>query len=271
MSINNSNVKMLDSIIKIDDNMYLPISDMSIVYNIKINYIESTKRVVIDKLDTGMRKAMSTAVTNIKFKPRALSKNIGTLKQGEIVSLFYTTSKGWAQIRKDDGTVGYVKANKLGNEYIIRQDMQKRGEAISISKNEYATGNFELNDRTGTKRIVLSNLFNTKEEKNTSNEELNTKKWVSITNKLLESQSNDVLNDYKLRTSFIDLIVDKAMKNSINGICIDFNGIENKELLKRFIIECTPKLREIGVSTCIVLNDGLERNDYINIVDYIVE
>ena len=37
------------------------------------------------------------------------------------------------------------------------------------------------------------------------------------------------------------------------------------------MIELTPKLREIGITTCLVLNNDMEEKDYINIVDYIVE
>ena len=39
MTLNSSNVNMLDAIIKINDKLYLPISDMELVYNIKIKYI----------------------------------------------------------------------------------------------------------------------------------------------------------------------------------------------------------------------------------------
>ena len=134
MTVNNSNVRMLDSIIRIDNNIYLPISDMEIVYNIKISYIKDTNKVVIEELDKGLIRATAVEDTNIKFKPRKLSKNIGTILQGETVNCFYTTSKGWRQIRKEDGTVGYIKANKLGDEYIVRQDMQKKGDAIKINK-----------------------------------------------------------------------------------------------------------------------------------------
>lgn len=99
MIINSSTVGMLDSLIKIDNNIYLPISDMELVYNIKVDYIESTNVVVIDELNKGMISAMVAEDTSIKYKPRALSKNIGEVKQGETVSCFYTTSKGWRQIR----------------------------------------------------------------------------------------------------------------------------------------------------------------------------
>lgn len=103
MIVNNSEVSMLDSIIRINNNIYLPISDMSIVYNINISYVENTNKVIIDKLDQGMIKAKVSEESNIKYKPRGLSKNVGTVKQGETVSCFYTTSKGWRQIRTEDG------------------------------------------------------------------------------------------------------------------------------------------------------------------------
>lgn len=103
MIVNNSEVSMLDSVIKINDNIYLPISDMSIVYNINIKYVKETNKVIIDKLNEGMIKAKITEETKIKYKPKALSKNVGNLKQGETVSCFYTTSKGWRQIRTENG------------------------------------------------------------------------------------------------------------------------------------------------------------------------
>ena len=86
-----------------------------------------------------------------------------------------------------------------------------------------------------------------------------------------ESKTSEILEDYKLRTTLIDLIVKTAIENNINGVSIDFNEIDDKESMSRFIIECTPKLREVGISTCIVLNENIEEQDYINIVDYIVE
>lgn len=110
MIVNGSTVNMLDAIIKIDDNLYLPISDMTIVYNIDVEYIESTNRVVIDKLNKGIIRAIISEETDIKYKPRGLSKDIGTLRQGETVYCFYTTSKGWRQIRTAEGIVRICKS-----------------------------------------------------------------------------------------------------------------------------------------------------------------
>lgn len=276
MTVNNSNISMLDSIIRIDNNIYLPISDMEIVYNIKISYIENTRRVVIDELDTGMIRATGSENTDIKFKPRGLSKNIGILKQGETVNCFYTTSKGWRQIRTSEGIIGYVKANKLSNDYILRQDMQERSDAIKIQRSDYNNKLFEVMDDTGRKSITLKNMFNLKNDDIEVSEKIEDKDrtnkiWASISNKSLENQTNSILQDYKSRTVLIDTIVNKAVENNINGISIDFTGIESKENMIRFVVECAPKLREVGISTCIVLNDNIEEQDYINVVDYIVE
>ena len=105
MSINNAEQGMIDAIIKINDKLYLPISDMTIVYNINVQYVPSTKTVIIENLSKGIVKAVVSEKTDIKFKPRALSKNIGSLKEGETVYCFYTTSKGWRKIRTQTGII----------------------------------------------------------------------------------------------------------------------------------------------------------------------
>ena len=276
MIINNSKNKMLDAIIRINNDIYLPISDMGIIYNIKVNYNENTNRVIIDELDKGMIKASITKETNIKFRPRGLSKNIGFLKQGEIVYCFYTTRKGWTEIRTSDGIIGYVKANKLGNEYIIRQDMKKKDETIKISKNDYNNKFFEIYQDEEIKKITLKSKFNITNNNmeivnSVQNAVTNNKIWVSISNESLGSEINKILKDYKFRTNLIDLILTKSIENNVKGISIEFTKIEDKETMRRFIIELAPKLREVGITTCVVLNENINEEDYINIVDYIVE
>jgi len=269
MIINNSKVKMLDAVVRINNEIYLPISDMSIVYNIKVDYYKDTNRVVIDELNKGLIKALVVENTDIKYKPRGLSKDIGALNQGETVYCFYTTSKGWRQVRTSNGILGYIKANKLGNEYIVRQDMEPRGEAIKISREQYNSGAFSISN----KNVMLKNIFTINESEVKINEE-GKEVWSPILNNSMLNEYNqlldDMLYDYKTRTEFINMIVKKAIDNDINGICIDFKG-QDKEIMKRFVIECVPKLREVGISTCIVLNENVQEQDYINIVDYIVE
>lgn len=109
MAINSSEQAMIDAIIKINDKLYLPISDMTIIYNINVQYIPSTNIVIIDNLNKGIVRATVSEKTDIKFKPRALSKEIGSLKEGESVYCFYTTSKGWRKIRTQSGIIRLYK------------------------------------------------------------------------------------------------------------------------------------------------------------------
>lgn len=277
ININNSIVSMLEPIIKIDNNIYLPISDMSIVYNIKIEYIQEARRVIIDDLSKGMIRATVADKTDIKFRPRKLSKNIGTVNTGETVNCFYTTSKGWRQIRTSDGTIGYIKANKLSDEYIIRQDMPERKEAVKISYADYESKKFEVLNSSDTKeQVVLKNVLNINGDiiesiQDTDIDFETYKTWISVSNKDLEERAEEILQDYKSRTELTNKIVSKIVEDEAKGVCIDLSNVQNKESMIRFTVELAPKLRELGIATCIVLHDNMNKQDYINIVDYIVE
>ena len=238
MNVNDSKVNMLDAIIKINDKIYLPISDMELVYNIKIKYIEETNRVVIENLNRGLIKATVTDNASIKFKQRSLSKDVGEVVKGEQVSCYYTTSRGWRQIRTENGTVGYVKANKLDDEYIIRQDMEQKQKAKKI-KIDLSQNQFNYTDENGEVKL-----------------------WQTIN---LKSMSNDIEEMLK------DVVMNLLGGNDIKGININFDGIEDKEVCKRFAIELSPKLREIGITTCVTLTKDMKTKEYENIVDYIAE
>lgn len=247
MNVNDSKVNMLDAIIKINDKIYLPISDMELVYNIKIKCIEETNRVVIENLNRGLIKATVTDNASIKFKQRSLSKDVGEVVKGEQVSCYYTTSRGWRQIRTENGTVGYVKANKLDDEYIIRQDMEQKQKAKKI-KIDLSQNQFNYTDENGEVKL-----------------------WQTINLKSMSNDIEEMLKDYKTRTQTIDVVMNLLGGNDIKGININFDGIEDKEVCKRFAIELSPKLREIGITTCVTLTKDMKTKEYENIVDYIAE
>ena len=247
MNVNDSKVNMLDAIIKINDKIYLPISDMELVYNIKIKYIEETNRVVIENLNRGLIKATVTDNASIKFKQRSLSKDVGEVVKGEQVSCYYTTSRGWRQIRTENGIVGYVKANKLDDEYIIRQDMEQKQKAKKI-KIDLSENQFNYTDENGEVKL-----------------------WQTINLKSMSNDIEEMLKDYKTRTQTIDVVMNLLGGNDIKGININFDGIEDKEVCKRFAIELSPKLREIGITTCVTLTKDMKTKEYENILDYIAE
>jgi len=259
ITVNDSTVDMLEPVIKINDEIYIPISDMTLIYNIEVKYIKEKNIVIIDNLDKGMIKADIAEDTEIRYKPRTLSKIVGELKTGDAISCFYTTSKGWREIRTEDGIVGYVKANKITNEYILRQDMKEKNDAKEISIYTDNDGQKYVDNE----KIEFVNLYSNKEVTD------DLKIWLSVKTDILESVSENLLEDYKKRTCLIDEIVNNAILNKATVVNIECNGNESQEIKKRFIIELAPKLREIGISTSIVLKEE-NKDDYLKIVDYIV-
>lgn len=262
--INGSNIDILEPAIERDGVKYLPVSEMQIVFNINIEYIKENNVVVIDKLNKGIIKADVSDDTDIKFKPRGLSKKVGEIKKGAKVSCFYTTSKGWRLIRTSNGILGYVKANTLDNEYILRQDMKETDDAKIIS----TTNNTFTIYQDGLKvRVIVENLNNIGETYTTDNLLKNEVLWAKINNNILSE--GDEVRLYNSRLEIINSILSKVMKNKISGVIIDFENV-NQDTLK-LINELLPRLREIGVSTAIKMNSGLNEEDFIKVVDYIVK
>lgn len=105
MVVNDSKVKLVSGLINRNGIIYLPISEMKTVYNIEIEYKETQKIVVVQDLNKGMIIANVIKDIDLKYKPKGLSKNIAGLKKGEKVYCFYTTSKGWRQVRRETGEV----------------------------------------------------------------------------------------------------------------------------------------------------------------------
>ena len=263
ININGVDNDTLDTIIYHNNIIYIPIEEMEIVYNLETKYLKDDDIVIIDKLNEGMIKAEAAKDTKIRFRPRGLSKKVGTLETGEVVSAFYTTSKGWRLIRTEDGIVGYVKANTLTNEYILRQDMGQKTETGKISANtqDGAVLNIEGNS------VIIKDWLKITDEgillKNT--EFTNENSAVIWSN--LEIENADISN-YDNRTKLIKNIVSMVMKNNIKGINISVTSDDKN--LERFIIELAPRLKEIGVSTNIVVQDSINEELYTNIVNYII-
>jgi len=105
MTVNGTAVPLSAPVIRRDGLIYIPISEMDLIYNIETEYVQSTNIAVIDELGKGQIAANVTDNTELKYKPRGLSKNVTKLSQGEKVYCYYTASNGWRQIRTENGEV----------------------------------------------------------------------------------------------------------------------------------------------------------------------
>ncbi len=263
ININGTNKDTLETIIRVNDTIYIPIKEMKIVYNIETKYLEEEDIVIIDKLNEGMIKAEAKKEAKIRFRPRALSKNLGTLQVGETVNAFYTTSKGWRLIRTESGIVGYVKANVLTNEYIIRQDMKQETQTKKISINIEDGSKLDIE---GTKVLIKDLLSITEEGILLKNVEIINDEEMDIWANL--SIENADLSNFEDRIKMIKNTVSIAMKNNIKGINIIVTNTDKN--LERFIIELAPILKEVGIVINIVDEGNIDEETYTDIVNYII-
>ena len=107
------------------------------------------------------------------------------------------------------------------------------------------------------------------------------KVWPSLSNNSQIKTTSEILNDYLLRTSLINKIVELVKKYNLDGINIDFEYMymQDRDMFSRFIIELAPRLNDIGavLSVDVTAPDGSENwsmcyNRHLigKVADYIV-
>lgn len=267
IKINGANVSTLDTIIYLENTMYIPISELESVYNISVKYIKESDVVVIDVLNRSLTTAEVNEKTKLKFRPRGLSKTLEQLPKGERIYAFETTSKGWRLIRTEEGVIGYVKAEKLANEYEVRQDMENENKALT-KKVKANLENENVQEIDG-KNIVIQDLFTLSNDgvvlkKSTIAEENeNMTVWGTV--------SNDTeldLRKYETRSKLIDEVVKLVYKYKLKGINVNIDLHEEGN--QRFIIELAPRLKEMGIITNIITTERVEEESYRKVVEYII-
>ena len=164
---------------------------------------------------------------------------------------------------------GYVKANVLDNEYILRQDMESYGEAKELF---IEGGNFTFYNKDVKTNVVLKNMLEIEEYVPTINEENQKEEmWAVLSNNNIEEYLESVIKDYEQRQELITSIVRKLNKNNISGLILNVQNINDYDSTQKFIQELTPRLREIGICVGVKINDEIKEKDFINIVDYLVK
>ena len=102
----------------------------------------------------------------------------------------------------------------------------------------------------------------------------------SYESNMLEPTSK-IMNSYEKRQELIEEIVNACVEYKLDGVNIDFENMkeDDKDLFSRFIIELTPRMKEIGLVTTVDVTapDGgdtwsmcFDRHVIGNVADYIV-
>lgn len=121
ITINGSIQKIYCKAFEENNIIYLPISELKNVYDIEIEYNESTNIVTIDYLSKGLKKAYVSKNVKIKQSKDRFSNYIEKVKKGNWV-IFFEDEEGKSKIRTQNGNIGYVKTKYLDNFVIERED-----------------------------------------------------------------------------------------------------------------------------------------------------
>ena len=138
--------------IETTDAYLIPISELQEVYNISVEYVSETNKVVIESLDREQKKLECTKNENIKYKPTFFSKTLEKIKKTEQL-IVVSKENGWIKVRTSNGNLGYIKEKSNQNIVVSRnaQQNQKQIEGKVSLVWDYFSEYGSAPDRTGTK------------------------------------------------------------------------------------------------------------------------
>lgn len=280
MKINGSEVKLVDGAVKKEGTFYLPISEMGKVYDIEINNINN-KVITLDSLDREFIKADVTKNVSIKQNTKFITKTVDKIKKGSKVVVI-SEKEEYSKVRTENGKIGYIKTDKLTNKTVVREKLEKenqvegkinmvwdyyseyvdapqRTEAIP-GINVVSPSFFSLKSSDGL--AIINNAARGGQQYINWAKQNGYKVWAMFSNNSMKETTSKILNDYELRTTMIEKIVELAVKYELDGINVDFEymNMEDKDVYSRFIIELAPRLREYGIVTSVDVTapDGSE-------------
>ena len=300
ININGSDKEIYAHAIEKDGQVYLPISEMKDVYDVEIRNIEKTKVVTMDSLDREQKKAIVTSNLSVKSSTNFLTRTVDRIKKGDSV-IIISSDKGYTKIRTEKGKIGYIKSKKVANEITVREEM-KEEKQIEGKVNlvwDYYSNVGSAPDRSGTSidgvNVVSPAFFyldddgNLKDNIGEKGEDYinwahdnGYKVWPMVSNAEAGlTLTSKIMNSYTKRQKLIEDIVDKCVEYKLDGINVDFENMkqEDKDLYSRFIIELTPRLKEMGLVTSVDVTapDGgetwsmcFDRHVIGDVADYII-
>ncbi|MCI8384102.1 MAG: hypothetical protein HFJ33_04470 [Clostridia bacterium] len=303
ITINGSEKNIYAKALKKDNIEYLPISEMTDVYDIEIQNMEDSKVVTMDSLDKEQKRAIVSANLPVKSSTNFIAKTVDRIKKGETV-IVISSDKGYSKIRTEKGKLGYVKSEQLENEYKVREEMEEEKQVegkINLTWDYFSKYGSAPERKEKIQGVnVVSPAFFYLDEKGNFKENVGNKgqayiEWAhangykiwpmfsnaeAATNGGL-SVTSDIMNHYEKRQKLIENLVNVCVKYKLDGINIDFENMkqEDKDMFSRFIIELTPRLKEMGLVTSVDVTapDGgetwsmcFDRHVIGDVADYIV-
>lgn len=294
MYVNGSKVNIYATIKEQDDTYYLPFSELKDVYNVDIKYSKEKNLITIDSLDREQKMANSAKTAGVKYLPTTFSKNVDKVKKGDSVVII-EQKDGWYKVRTQNGEIGYLK--DVANIYNVRENFEKEkqieGKVSMVWDYFTNTAPARTEKIKGVNVVSPSFVSIIKEGQGKILTRIGPagkayvqwahnngyKVWTIVSNDSLGETTSTILNDYKLRETLINNIINVVLENDLDGVNIDFENmkIEDKDMFSQFLIELKPRLAEYSkvLSVDVTAPDGgtnwsdsFDRNKIGKVADY---
>lgn len=284
ININGSDIEGKAGLVKFNEKIYLPISEMGIVYDFEYEYSKETKTVIIDSISEEKNSAkVEKKTAKIKNNPKLFASKIEKIKKDDTVTIIEQLDK-YYKVRTEKGNIGYVAKRKIGDVQKIRDNMEdSQIKEINFLQYDDITKDYSDIDIPKTnKNGILLDAFNIKnfeiqDKINFSSENyFDYIKWAEdneITVIATISCDDQIIDDflsYEKRDKIIQELYIKLINNKITGVNIDFTNINDVNSFYRFLIELSPIFREAGIKTMVTYNTVLKEEKLNSIVDYVI-
>lgn len=188
--LNSAIILLTYGVIKYDTGYYIPVSEITNIYNIEIWTTENSA--VVSSLYKELTTVKTTKKVSLKKDTSFFSGTVQKLEnEKELVFIENAEKSGWIKVLTYEGNIGYIKEKNVGNKEQVRTNMEEDdfsskvadvNNAIEINEKVITTENIsDFNNRKKTIEDIISNVIS--KEKYTINLNLQN---VNIEEKLLE-------------------------------------------------------------------------------------
>lgn len=286
MVVNDSNAELSEPMIEKNGKVYLPFSQMGIVYDLEFEYSESSKKLIADSISKEKRTALTLKTYNLKDKPNIFAGTIEKVAHGKYVNIIEDTNKKYFKVRTEKGNIGYIKKKRLSEPEKIRDNWneEKKEYAVIKDASDLSKKYTEAKLESEKQNIVIPTFFYLEKEGeildktgSSSSEytaytewakEHNVEIWATLENNVDVSKS---LMTYTDRNKVINGLYKKLVEYQFSGVNINFKKIDDINSFNRFIIELTPRLKELGIKVSVTNNEFVDKDKLGKVVHLVIE
>jgi len=271
MNLNNSEIKINGKLQEKNGLVYLPFSDLGIVYDLDVEYSNDYNRIIATSIKEEKIRSIVIKNSDLKESPSAFAKNVEKLSVGYYVYIL-EESGNYKKVRSENGNVGYIANGKIGNIETLRTKMIEEKNVYNVFDDINALDNYDsFSLRSDAKNVVIPFFFVLNENADiTYKFSRNSDNYVAFKNWCSQNEvqiwatldANDsvssLFGSYEKRNEAIQELYNQVMTYEFQGIMIDFDEVDDWNSMLRFIIEIAPRFKESGLKVGVRIRNASE-------------